>query len=710
MTSRTPDGHLALTKFHALGNDFLVALDDGTGAAESVVGTDLARRLCPRHRGIGADGLILGRKSTAANDAVLSFRLWNADGSEAEMSGNGMRCLAHAALDAGWVEADQEFGVMTPAGRRQVAVQRTGPSSTWGVVDMGPVKVRHTGGHDHADDDGPCNVNQGQLLVDVGNPHLVVLGPDPRFVDVSSLGPTLRPGRHQRRVRQPRPREGLRHHAGLGAGRGGDRSVRHRFLRSRGGIAALGPRRPGRHGASARRLGLGQPPARRHGRARRPERPDRRLRRSDRPGRRRRMSLIERSFREKIVLVGVTVPPASEEETELHLDELALLVDTAGADEAARVLQRRDHPDPATFVGKGKAEELRDLSHAVDADTVVFDDELTPAQSRNLEKILGRTAIDRTAVILDIFAQNARTQEGKAQVELAQLRYRLPRLRGRGNQLSQQAGGIGTRGPGETQLEVDRRRLVRRMNRLESDLRRLTEQRRLQRKARRRSRLANVSLVGYTNAGKSTLLNHLTDAGVIVEDRLFATLDPRTRRLELPGGEAVLVSDTVGFVRKLPHQLVEAFRSTLEVVTESDLLVHVVDSTSPDPESQIEAVRSVLDEIGAGRVPELIAFNKCDASPEAAARLAARHPGSVLLSALTGEGVEELLAAIGDRLRAAASVIELVVPYDRGDVLAAAHREGEVLVESYEDGATRLRVRVDGAGAARFREFAVEAR
>jgi GTPase len=417
------------------------------------------------------------------------------------------------------------------------------------------------------------------------------------------------------------------------------------------------------------------------------------------------MSLIERSFREKIVLVGVNVPPEPEEETELHLDELALLVDTAGADEAARVLQRRDHPDPATFVGKGKAEELRDLSNSVDADTVVFDDDLTPAQSRNLEKILGRTAIDRTAVILDIFAQNARTQEGKAQVELAQLRYRLPRLRGRGHQLSQQAGGIGTRGPGETQLEVDRRRLVRRMNRLESDLRRLTEQRRLQRKSRRRSRLASVSLVGYTNAGKSTLLNQLTDAGVLVEDRLFATLDPRTRRLDLPGGEAVLMSDTVGFVRKLPHQLVQAFRSTLEVVTESDLLLHVVDSTSPDPESQIEAVRTVLDEIGAGEVPELLAFNKGDAGSQAA-RLAERHPGSVVISALTGAGIPDLLTAVGDRLRASARVMDLVVPYDRGDVLAAVHREGEVLVEMHGEGASRLRVRVDAAGAARFAEFA----
>jgi GTP-binding protein HflX len=413
------------------------------------------------------------------------------------------------------------------------------------------------------------------------------------------------------------------------------------------------------------------------------------------------VSLIDRSFREKIILVGMTIPPAREEETERHLDELALLVDTAGADEAARVVQRRDHPDPATYVGKGKAEELRDLSSVVDADTVVFDDELTPAQSRNLEKILGRTAIDRTAVILDIFAQNARTQEGKAQVELAQLRYRLPRLRGRGRAFSQQAGGIGTRGPGETQLEVDRRRLVRRMSKLESDLKRLTDQRRLQRKGRRRGRLANVSLVGYTNAGKSTLLNHLTDAGVLVEDRLFATLDPRTRRLALPGGESVLLSDTVGFVRKLPHQLVQAFRSTLEVVTESDLLVHVVDCAASDPEGQIDAVRTVLAEIGADDVQELLAFNKADVSREAK-RLAERYPGSVMISALTGQGVEDLLAAIGDRLRATLRVVELVIPYDRGDLLAAVHREGEVLLEAHEEEASRVQVRVDAAGAARF--------
>jgi len=418
------------------------------------------------------------------------------------------------------------------------------------------------------------------------------------------------------------------------------------------------------------------------------------------------LSLIERAIRERIVLVGVTIPPESADDTEAHLDELALLVDTAGADVAERVLQRRDSPDPATYVGKGKAEELRQVSLEVDADTVVFDDELSPAQSRNLEKLLGRTAIDRTAVILDIFAQNAHTQEGKAQVELALLRYRLPRLRGKGKALSQQEGRIGTRGPGETQLEVDRRRLLRRINKLESELRDLSKTRRTQRKARVRSGLPTISLVGYTNAGKSTLLNLLTDADVLVEDRLFATLDPRTRRLELPGGEAVLVNDTVGFVRKLPHQLVEAFQSTLEVVKESDLIVHVVDSSAFDPNEQIDAVHTVLAEIGADRVPELLAFNKSDIAPDAK-RLVDRHPGSVMLSAATGEGKELLLRTIGDRLRALAPVIELRVPYDRGDVVAALHRESEVLSEAHESDATLLRARFRSGGLGRFQEFVV---
>jgi GTP-binding protein HflX len=416
------------------------------------------------------------------------------------------------------------------------------------------------------------------------------------------------------------------------------------------------------------------------------------------------VTLIERTFRERIVLVGVVFPWVTAEAVDADLDELALLVGTAGADVVGRIVQRRDHPDPATFVGRGKAQELHELSETVDADTVVFDDELSPAQQRNLEKILGRTAIDRTAVILDIFAQNARSQEGKAQVELALLRYRLPRLRGRGREFSQQAGGIGTRGPGETQLEVDRRRLLQRMARLEVDLRQVSATRRTQRRSRVRGRNRSVSLVGYTNAGKSTLLNRLTDAGVLVESRPFSTLDPRTRRLSLPGGETVLVSDTVGFVRKLPHQLVEAFRSTLDEVREAELLLHVVDGSAPEPEAQIEAVRLVLEEIGAQEVPELLVVNKADRSARAT-RVAEDHPGAVVVSARTGAGTDELLRAIGVGLRVADRVVELLVPFDRGDVLAAVHREGEVVDEAHGEGATVVHVVLDEAGRARFRQF-----
>jgi GTPase len=428
------------------------------------------------------------------------------------------------------------------------------------------------------------------------------------------------------------------------------------------------------------------------------------------------VALIERAFREKIVLVGVSIPPETMEQTEASVDELALLVDTAGADEVARVFQRRQSPDPPTYVGKGKADELREVAEATDCDTVVFDNELTPAQQFNLEKLLGRTAIDRTAVILDIFAQNAHSQVGKAQVELAQLRYRLPRLRGRGRALSQQAGGmsagaggarIGTRGPGETQLEVDRRRIVRRLHKLEAELRQIAKHRQTQRKAQRRGQLPRLAIVGYTNAGKSTLLNRLTDAGVLVEDRLFATLDATTRRLSLPGGETVLVTDTVGFIRKLPHQLVEAFRSTLDVAVDADLLVHVVDASAPDPAGNIRAVRDVLAEIGADGVPELLAFNKSDLAPGSAKRLADVWEGSVALSATTGEGVDDLLLTIGSRLRAVMPVVEMLIPFDRGDVLAAAHRAGEVLRESAGETGMHVRGRFDDATLRRFREFVV---
>ena len=333
---------------------------------------------------------------------------------------------------------------------------------------------------------------------------------------------------------------------------------------------------------------------------------------------------------------------------------------------------------------------------------MVFDDELTPAQQRNLEQLFSCDVVDRVALILDIFAQHAHSQEGMVQVELAQLRYRLPRLRGRGTQLSQQGAGggargglVGTRGPGETQLEVDRRRILERVRRLEKDLERLAKRRATQRKARQRREVTTLALVGYTNAGKSTLLNVLTRSDVLVEDRLFSTLDPSTRRLRLPGGEIVLLSDTVGFVRRLPHQLVEAFRSTLEEVVDADLLVHVVDASSADAEDQIAAVHDVLEEIGAGAVPELVVVNKTDvADPVTVKDLLDSHPGSVAVSASTGDGVDGFLATLGARLRALVPIVELEVPYDRGDVVAALHREGEVLVEVHDDSGTRVRAAI----------------
>ncbi|WP_395152896.1 GTPase HflX [Ilumatobacter sp.] len=424
-------------------------------------------------------------------------------------------------------------------------------------------------------------------------------------------------------------------------------------------------------------------------------------------------TLIDRTIREKIVLVAVTLPGDNEESTEASLNELALLIDTAGADEVGRMVQKRAAPDHTWYIGKGKVEELKQLCLAVDADTVVFDNNLGPAQQFNLEKLLGRTAIDRTAVILDIFGQNAHTLEGKAQVELALLRYRLPRLRrGLSDKQAQQRGGVGGRfGSGETKTEVERRRIKRRITKIEKDLDGLAETRLLQRKGRNKSGLANVAIVGYTNAGKSTLLNQLTDSGVLVEDRLFATLDPTTRRLALPGGEPVLLSDTVGFISRLPHGLIESFKGTLEVAAMADYLVHVVDTTSPDPEGQIDAVRKVLGDIDAAEVPELLVFNKADAEPEIAKELTDRHPGSVAISAATGDGVEVFLRTLTDRLRVLAVVYEVLVPYERGDILASVHREGEVVSIGDGAGPTEeawlIRARLSDASAGRLSEFVI---
>jgi GTP-binding protein HflX len=420
-------------------------------------------------------------------------------------------------------------------------------------------------------------------------------------------------------------------------------------------------------------------------------------------------TLIDRTFRERIVLVGVLFPGVGADELDRQLDELALLVDTAGADVVARIVQRRDAPDPATFLGSGKVQELREICLAVDSDTVVFEHNLSPAQQRNLEAILGRTAIDRTAVILDIFAQNARTPEGKAQVELALLQYRLPRLRRADGSLSQQAGGIGTRGPGETQLETDRRRLVHRIHRIQGELAQIDRTRTVQRQGRARGRHREVTLVGYTNAGKSSMLNALTDAGAEVEDRLFATLDPRTRQRQLPGGETILFTDTVGFISNLPHELVKAFMSTLKSVQLADLLVHVVDGASDDAELQIAAVHEVLREIDADSVPELLVFNKSDVPGSRACELSKLYEGSVCVSALTRDNLDQVVLKIGECLRSNDRTVTLYLPLDRGDLLAAAHREGEVIDTTITDDRVVLRVVLDPVGQARFKEWRVSA-
>jgi GTP-binding protein HflX len=394
--------------------------------------------------------------------------------------------------------------------------------------------------------------------------------------------------------------------------------------------------------------------------------------------------------------------------TEASMEELGELARSAGASVVGTVIQERVRKDPATLIGRGKVEEVARLADQSRADVLLFDDELSPAQQRNVEDMAGRKTLDRTQLILDIFARRARTREGRLQVELAQLDYLLPRLAGKGVLLSRLGGGIGTRGPGETKLETDRRRIRQRIQNVKGEIERVRRTRHTRREARQRAQAPVVALVGYTNAGKSTLLNRLTAADALVEDQLFSTLDPTTRRLPLTGGETVLLSDTVGFVRKLPHELVEAFRSTLEEVVDADLLLHVVDGSSPTAGGQIEAVREVLRDIGAAQLPELVVVNKLDvAAPDAVDDLLAAHAGAVAASAATGEGVDKLREALADRLRSLARIVELAVPYERGDVIAALHRDGEVLVEVHGDRETRVRARIPEAGVSRFADFVV---
>jgi len=418
---------------------------------------------------------------------------------------------------------------------------------------------------------------------------------------------------------------------------------------------------------------------------------------------------------ERVVLVGVWTEGGSEA-AERSLAELAALAETAGSEVLDGVIQRRDRPDPATYVGSGKVAEIRELVVHSGADTVICDGELSPSQLRNLEQKLKVKVVDRTALILDIFAQHARSREGKTQVELAQLNYLVPRLRGWGESLSRQAGGagggagggVGLRGPGETKLETDRRRIRSRIAKLRRELAHMKGTRATQRRSRDRNEVPSVAIAGYTNAGKSSLLNALTGAGVLVQDALFATLDPTVRRTRTQDGREFTLSDTVGFVRHLPHQLIEAFRATLEEVSGSDLILHVVDGADADPLGQINAVHEVLGEIDALDVPEIIVVNKIDAmTAEAGTRLRGALPDALWVSAATGEGIDLLRDRLALALPRPEVHVEVLLPYDRGDLVARLHRDGEVITEEHEVAGTRLSARVGPELAAVLADHAV---
>ncbi|MFJ8212847.1 GTPase HflX [Streptomyces sp. NPDC096033] len=402
---------------------------------------------------------------------------------------------------------------------------------------------------------------------------------------------------------------------------------------------------------------------------------------------------------ERVVLVGVWTS-GTVSDAENSLAELAALAETAGALVLDGVIQRRDKPDPATFIGSGKARELRDIVLESGADTVVCDGELSPGQLIALEDVVKVKVVDRTALILDIFAQHAKSREGKAQVALAQMQYMLPRLRGWGQSLSRQMGGGGgggmaTRGPGETKIETDRRRIREKMAKMRREIAEMKTGRDIKRQERRRNKVPSVAIAGYTNAGKSSLLNRLTGAGVLVENALFATLDPTVRRAETPSGRIYTLADTVGFVRHLPHHLVEAFRSTMEEVGDSDLILHIVDGSHPAPEEQLAAVREVIREVGAVNVPEIVVINKADAAdPLVLQRLLRIERHSIAVSARTGQGIGELLALIDSELPRPAVEVEALVPYTRGGLVARAHAEGEVISEEHTPEGTLLKARV----------------
>jgi len=400
---------------------------------------------------------------------------------------------------------------------------------------------------------------------------------------------------------------------------------------------------------------------------------------------------------EKVVLVGVWTE-GTLLDAENSLKELRALAETAGSQVMDGLIQRRDRPDPSTFIGSGKVVELRQAVVSSGADTVVCDGELSPAQLRSLESKVKVKVIDRTALILDIFAQHAKSREGKAQVELAQMTYLLPRLRGWGDSLSRQAGGIGGRGPGETKIETDRRRINDKMAKIRKEIKEMKVARDTKRQERTRFNIPSVAIAGYTNAGKSSLMNRLTNAGVLVENALFATLDPTTRQTKTPDGRIYTLSDTVGFVRHLPHQLVEAFKSTLEEVAAADLIVLVIDGSHPDPMEQIRAVRKVIVEVGGGDIPEIIAINKADiAAPEVMMQILRTEPNSFAFSARTGFGIDTLLKAIETNLPRPRVEVRTTIPFNRGDLVSAIHDRGEIMSEEYSEHGTTIHAMVDGA-------------
>ena len=411
---------------------------------------------------------------------------------------------------------------------------------------------------------------------------------------------------------------------------------------------------------------------------------------------------------ERVVLVGVWTE-GTITDAENSMEELAALAETAGSTVLDALIQRRDKPDPATFIGSGKVSELKGIVKSTGADTVVCDGELSPSQLKNLEDKVKVKVVDRTALILDIFAQHAKSKEGKAQVELAQMSYMLPRLRGWGDSLSRQAGGIGGRGPGETKIEVDRRRIRDKMAKLRREINAMKTARDTKRQERRRNSIPSVAIAGYTNAGKSSLLNRLTNAGVLVQNALFATLDPTVRRSETSDGRVYTLSDTVGFVKHLPHDLIDAFKSTLEEVSGADVIVHVVDGSHPDPLGQISAVREVIDEIGGAKIPEIIAINKADiADPETMALILRQEPDAYPISVHTGAGITELVRAIETSLPRPRVEVRTLVPYNRGDLVSQIHEHGEILSEEYLAEGTSLHALVDGSLAHALEKYAVQ--